>query len=239
MLWVLATAILFLFLFIFFELYKKPLEALFLKAFASFGFLLVFSYALYVRFDELIQMGNLSDDEIMPFKLALLILLGLVAGTFGDIHLGIRPLQDASKDKQIIVGGIVYFAIGHIFYLIALLSIGTFSYLSVSIGLIMTIVIFIGSKVLHFEMGIAKYPTLFYTFLIFMMVGQALANAIATNFDTFSTLIFMGSILFSLSDLLLAPIYYKGNKQKIMISTNLITYYAAQLLIAYSVLYII
>ncbi|MBU1140940.1 MAG: hypothetical protein KKG64_00290, partial [Firmicutes bacterium] len=80
---------------------------------------------------------------------------------------------------------------------------------------------------------------LFYTFIMFMLVGQALGYAISVEFSVFSVLILSGAILFSISDLLLAPIYYQGNKKKIMIALNFASYYAAQLLIAYSILYII
>lgn len=237
--WVLFVAIFLVGLFIFFELKDKPLRSLLIKGFASFGFLLVFASALYEKLDMGQHVFVVTSHYLDVIRIAPLILLGLIAGLLGDIHLELRSLLDPSKDKKIIVGGIVFFSVGHIFYLTALLMLGSFSYLSIIIGMIMSVLIFFASKLLKFEMGIAKYPTLFYTFIMFMLVGQALGYAISVEFSVFSVLILSGAILFSISDLLLAPIYYQGNKKKIMIALNFATYYAAQLLIAYSILYII
>ncbi|MBU1093046.1 MAG: lysoplasmalogenase [Firmicutes bacterium] len=238
-LYALIFALLALGSFIYFELKKKYLIAIFLKGFASFGFILTIGFAVI---DRITTYYN-GSIHVLPayvglYTVILVFLFGLVFGLLGDIFLALRPLLSPDKDKKIIVGGIIYFAIGHIFYLFALLMIGSFSYISVILGLVMAVIVFMGSKVLKFEMGIAKYPTIFYTFLIFMMVGQALANGIAADFSTFTSLVCAGAIMFSVSDLLLAPIYYQGNKNKWIIGLNLVTYYAAQLFIALSILYI-
>ena len=225
--------------FMVFELKKKYFVAIFLKGFASLGFILTFGFAVLTRLEAYHDgsIHNLLYDSGL-YTATMLFLFGLVCGLLGDIFLALRPLLSPEKDKKIIVGGIVYFAVGHVFYLVALLLVGSFSYLSVIFGLVMVVIVFLGSKILKFQMGIAKYPTLAYTFLIFMMVGQAFANGLATDFSTFTSLVFAGALLFSVSDLLLAPIYYQGNKNKFIIGSNLITYYAAQLLIAISILFI-
>ena len=103
----------------------------------------------------------------------------------------------------------------------------------------MTIVIYFGSQILKFEMGKAKVASLIYTFIIFMFVGQAVAFAGYVNYNTFSIMILIGAILFSISDLVLAPIYFKETYPRWLIIINYATYYGAQLLIAASILYII
>jgi uncharacterized membrane protein YhhN len=70
-----------------------------------------------------------------------------------------------------------------------------------------------------------------------MMVGQAIDMGIQKDFNTFSVLLVSGAVLFAISDLILAPIYYKSDNRKWMIALNLATYYAAQLLIALSIYY--
>ncbi len=232
-------AVLLVILFIYLELTDKPRTSMLSKGFASFGFILVFASALY----EKIDMGNhlfiVTSHYLNTLTISLIFLLGLVCGLLGDLYLAIRPLEKKEADKCVINGGILYFSLGHIFYFIALLLLGKFSYLSLILGIVMTIVIYFGSQILKFEMGKAKIASLIYTFIIFMFVGQAVGFAGFKDYNTFSVMILVGAILFSISDLILAPIYFKESYPKWMIIINYITYYGAQLLIAASILYII
>jgi hypothetical protein len=70
------------------------------------------------------------------------------------------------------------------------------------------------------------------------MVGQSLFLAIDSQFSLFSVVLMSGALLFGISDLLLAPIYFKGEKRVSFVIANLATYYLAQLLIAISILFI-
>jgi len=233
---VLILAIILVCLYIFVEVnYKNPLTSIFFKALASFGFISLFSVALLNR--SSLTTFNLTLGELLP--VAILFFLGLVTGLIGDLLLALRPLNEEKEDKKIIISGIIAFSMGHVFYLLGLLVLSSFSYLSIILGILMTIIIYIGSILLKFEMGIAKIPALFYTFLIFTMVGQAVSLGIQTDFNTFSVLISIGAILFAVSDLILAPIYFKGDKRDIMVIFNLSTYYAAQLFIAISIMYLL
>ncbi len=229
MLWIaLSYAILSTLVFIYVESkMKKPLLAWVLKALASFGFILVF----VIGFKENFMTAIFSD-------VAWFLLLGLVCGLLGDLVLALRPLQPKEKDKTIIVYGILFFSLGHIFYLISLISYKEFGSLSLILGLIMLVIIVGMSKVLGFVMGKAKIPTFFYTFLIFMMVGQAIYVGHLDNYSTFTTYLFFGAVLFAVSDLILAPIYYKNDNRALLIIFNLSTYYAAQILIALSIYYL-
>jgi uncharacterized membrane protein YhhN len=229
MLWIaLSYAILSTLIFIYVESKKnKPLFAWVLKALASFGFILVFTIGFYQRLNDSIQLN-----------IGLFILLGLVCGMLGDLVLALRPLQPKEKDKTIIVYGIMFFSLGHIFYLITLISYKEFGSLALILGLIMLPVIIAMSKVLGFEMGKARMPTFIYTFLIFMMVGEAIYVGHLDNYTTFSTYLIFGAILFAISDLILSPIYYKGDNRAFLVISNLLTYYAAQILIALSIYYL-
>jgi len=229
MLWIaLSYAIISTLIFIYVESKRnKPLFAWVLKALASFGFILVFVIGFYHRLNDSI-----------PLEIGLFILLGLVCGLLGDLVLALRPLQPKEKDKTIIVYGIMFFSLGHIFYLISLISYKEFGSLALILGIIMLTVILAMSKILGFEMGKARIPTFIYTFLIFMMVGEAIYVGHLDNYSTFSTYLIFGAILFAISDLILSPIYYKGDNRAFLVISNLLTYYAAQILIALSIYYL-
>lgn len=229
MLWIaLSYAIISTLIFIYVESKRnKPLFAWVLKALASFGFILVFVIGFYHRLNDSI-----------PLEIGLFILLGLICGLLGDLVLALRPLQPKEKDKTIIVYGIMFFSLGHIFYLISLISYKEFGSLALILGIIMLTVILAMSKILGFEMGKARIPTFIYTFLIFMMVGEAIYVGHLDNYSTFSTYLIFGAILFAISDLILSPIYYKGDNRAFLVISNLLTYYAAQILIALSIYYL-
>jgi len=238
MFYVLLLAVVLVILFISLEIRDRPLEAMFLKALASFGFIMVFAYAFYQYFSASYESIWPVSSDTIGIKVAVLFLLGLVAGLIGDLILALRPLQKKKVESVIINAGIVAFSIGHIFYYSGLLFIHEFSVLSILFSLAVTLFIHIMSKRLGFDMGKSKIPALIYSFLIFLMVGQALINGIFTGFDTYMTILFTGALLFAVSDLILAPIYFRNDRRKGMVVLNLSTYYAAQLLIALSIYFL-
>jgi len=223
---VLVLSILSVITYIIIEHMKKPLLALMVKGFASLSFISVFAASIFGRVQFI-------DKSVVSF-----VLLGLVAGLMGDLYLALRPLRPKAENEKIILGGIICFSTGHVFYIIALLSLSGFHWISIPISIVMTAIVIIGSKVMKFQMGIAKYPTYFYSLLIFLMIGQTIGHGIATEFGGFEILMVVGAILFGVSDLILAPIYYQGKDTKLLITLNLVTYYAAQILIAASIYFL-
>jgi len=219
------------------EVKGKPLFAFFFKGLASFSFLMVFAVAFGMKLGFLDE--GLIDYQNLRMPVPVLILMGLIAGLLGDLYLALRPLQDPKKNETIIISGIVCFSTGHLFYFSALMFLGPLSYLAIVLAFMMTLIIYLMSKKLGYQMGKAFVPTFIYSGLIFLMVGQALGYAIGNQFSPFSMLFLAGAILFAISDLILAPIYYAGNQKKIMVILNLSTYYLAQLLIAASIFFIL
>jgi uncharacterized membrane protein YhhN len=226
MVYVVGLSVIFVMIYIIIEHQKRPLLALMVKGFASLSFIIVFAAAVYGRV------------QFIDRALVSLVLLGLVSGLLGDLYLALRPLRPKAENEQIILGGITAFSVGHLFYLFALISLSGFHVIAIPIAIIMTIVVILGSKFMKFQMGIAKYPTYFYSLLIFLMIGSSLGHGLAAGFGMFEILMFLGAILFGISDLILAPIYYQGKDTKLMITLNLMTYYAAQILIALSIYFI-
>jgi len=218
----LGVAIIMAVIYITVELTQKPLISLYVKALASLSFIILGTYRL------------LYDVNNIPEYIGW-ILLGLASGMIGDIVLALRPLRPKEEDNLIIVFGIISFSIGHLFYLTALLMMSTFSWISLIVGLIAFVIVMVMSDVMKFDMKAARIPSYVYAFLIFFMVGQSVMAGVQLNFQTSSILFLIGAILFGVSDLILAPIYYTNKSSKLMIALNLLTYYGAQILIALSI----
>lgn len=238
MLYIVLLAIVLVILFIMIEIRNRPLDAIFLKALASFGFIMVFAYAFYQYFNASYESIWPVSSDTIGIKVAVLFLLGLVSGLIGDLILALRPLQKKDVESTIIIAGIVAFSIGHVFYYIGLVMIDEFSALPIFFSLAVTLLIHYMSKKLGFMIGACRIAVLIYSFLIFLMVGQALINGIFTGFDTYAFVLSAGALLFAVSDLILAPIYFLNDRRKFMVVLNLSTYYAAQLLIALSIYYL-
>jgi uncharacterized membrane protein YhhN len=203
------------------ELTQKPIISIYVKALASLSFIILGMTRLVLDYQDV--------PKVMGF-----ILLGLACGMIGDIVLALRPLRPKEEDKLIIVFGIISFSLGHLFYLTALFIISSFSWLALIIGLVVFVMVIIMSDVMKFDMKIARLPSYFYAFLIFFMVGQSFEVGRTLSFNSSSVLFLSGALLFGISDLILAPIYYTNKSSKLMIALNLLTYYGAQILIALS-----
>lgn len=206
------------------ELTLKPLISLFVKALASLSFIMLGLSSLLLGYNVFPQVFGW-------------VMLGLACGMIGDIVLALRPLRPKEEDKTIIVFGIIAFSLGHIFYLIGLNIVEPFYALSFVFGLFIAVLVFLASILMKFKMGIAKYPSYFYAFLIFTMIAQTVVLTGSLGSNKPYILFMIGAILFGVSDLILAPIYYANNRSKFMVAANLVTYYGAQILIALSLFY--
>lgn len=210
-------------LYIYIETLGRPLQSITFKGLASFGFIL-----LYV-------ISVLSSKIYLTHPtVTFLFGLGLVAGLMGDIYLALRPLRPINENHQIILIGTLCFLVGHIFYYSALVINGSFSFWAIIISLFITIGTFLASKVLKLNWGPSKIPSVIYSFLLFLVAGQAFMNGITIGFDGFYSAVTIGAILFGISDLILAQIYFGGKSNNPFIILNLSTYYAAQIFIAFS-----
>lgn len=224
-------------LFIYSKIKKYDLQAFFLKGLSSYMFILIYAYGFfnYIRKQNLI--GENIFIEVKNLRILILIGVGLVLGLIGDLFLEIQYFHPIKKTLQISYGMLV-FLLGHIFYIAALaIKIG-FVYWSLLIGGFMVIVVYLGSKIMKFEFKSLSLMTYLYTFVIFTMVGMSVFQAVELGFNAQSTLFMIGAILFGVSDLVLAPIYFQNRTDNLFVVTNLATYYFGQALIALSIMFI-
>lgn len=203
------------------------------KGFTSFMFIITGVYGAYHYFTTPPLGPVILLLETKYIKLLTLVILGLISGLIGDLFLEIQYFYKP-KREYIIHKGMIIFLIGHLFYIAAISIYTKFNYYSLLIGLIMTIIIYFGGKIMKFEMGQLEVMSYIYTFVIFCMVGASIFQAVELSFNAYSLSFMIGAILFGISDLFLAPIYFKGQKSNLFFTLNLSTYYLGQLGIAFA-----
>lgn len=211
----------------------RRLDGFYFKGLTSFLFIFLYAFGVYH-----LLLDSLNEINESMIILIVAIGLGLVMGLIGDLFLEVQYFHPKNKIKQIKYGMIV-FALGHLFYLVGITELVVFNIFSLLIGLIMTLITYIGAKLLKLEFGKLKIYSYGYSFVIFTMVGQSIFQTLELNASTFSLIFMIGAIFFGISDLLLAPIYFKKESNKYFVIANLGTYYLGQVLIALSIYYLI
>lgn len=224
-------------LFIYHVLKDKRLEGFYFKALTSFIFIIIFVYGVFRFYTKTPIIPEIVLFQYKYIYLFTFVLLGLVSGLIGDLFLEVLWFYKERRN-YIIKQGTIIFLIGHVFYILGLNSFVGFNYIALIIGLVMTIVVYLGSKMMKIDFQNLKIMTYLYTFVIFTMVGLSIMQAFDLSFSLYSISFMVGAILFGISDLLLAPIYFKNQNHNLFVVSNLATYYLGQLLIALSILFL-
>ncbi|MDY0278685.1 MAG: lysoplasmalogenase family protein [Acholeplasma sp.] len=223
--------------FMYFVILKNRIIGFYLKGLSSLSFVFIYGYGVYNFFIKNDGLDlTLSNNKFIYF--ILFIGLGLICGLLGDLFLEVQYFYEEKKHVQILYGMAAFF-IGHVFYILAISALIGFNLISILVGLVFTLLIAVGGEVLKMDFGILRFPSYLYTFIIFTMVGQAFFLAYSNNFNSFSLILMIGAILFGVSDLILAPIYFKNEKRVTFSILNLSAYYIAQMLIAISIMFLV
>lgn len=220
----LITCIVLALVFIVVRTLKTGLLAFLLKTLASFGFVASSIVAL-----------SLSSQEATIKLVMGLIAIGLLLGMIGDMILDLKVIYD-NNDHYYLNAGMLSFALGHIAYFSAFtiwaqyLGITVLSPILITAGIavVLTIGIMLSSKVLKLDFGKALWQTIVYTFILSFMTIYTLILAIQGG----SWLVFVGLLLFFLSDIVLSQQYFGGKiKSKPLIAINHLLYYSAQIIL--------
>lgn len=176
------------------------------------------------------------ENELNSF-LPLLVILGMVFAVGGDVVLDLKITYPADS-KIYTTTGMLLFLVTQICY-IGALSIVFSTHWAVFIAaiLVAAAIMLVSKFLLKFNFGKDIYAASAYAFMLCATVAQALFVLI-TAASAFSALFFSGAVLFLLSDALLSLTYFGGDDRKIVIALNHASYYAAQFLIALSLLFI-
>lgn len=171
-----------------------------------------------------------------------LIIMGGALGLVGDMLLDLKGVYK-NDEKVYLNGGFVFFLIGHIFYTGAVIYHMKFKWWIVLCGALISAVIGVAvvfsAKLMKVEYGSYKLIVAFYVAFLSMTMVMSVAAMIVSHFDKSAILMAVGSVLFLLSDVVLSNTYFGKDKDKQHhLFINHFLYYAAQYLIASSVLFI-
>ena len=173
---------------------------------------------------------------------AAFIIFGGALGMCGDITLDLKGLHEEYKD-QYMLSGFIFFLIGHVFFESGLIVKSGLSFKIILICLAACIVFsflnLASAKITKYVFG--KYTFIVWLYSIFLAFTTALSIAamITTHFEKPYIIMSVGSVLFMLSDLILSGTYFgEGQDKPIHYFTNHFTYYAAQILIMSSIMFI-
>ncbi len=218
---------------------KGGLTALFIKTITSLLFVLLSITAV------LIKPSN--------FYFGIFLVIGSAFGMIGDVLLDIQSIQ-REKSSTYFLAGMATFTIGHVFYIIAILSsyiefIGWQIALAIFSAIAVTALVRVLSSKMGFNFGKMKVLTLIYSVITMLTVTFSLnaMNAFGTLpmvagepmpeiMPRFITM-FVGTTMFAISDLVLSVVYFKDcGYKKTNIALNYALYYMSQFILSLSIL---
>ena len=219
-------------LMLFWFLYEKckaySLKATFIKTGTSLLFIILCAYGF-----------TKTSLKVFPS----FAIVGLALGMLGDVFLELKcVIKD--KDNDFTIAGFVSFGLGHVFYITGMYlefyrgQNVLYVILPLALGLLMGPGSMLVGKVCKLDYGKFKPIVFAYAILLFSMSFSTISLWIMSGFATNGMLLlFIGGILFAVSDLVLNPTYFGNNHEKPLdFIINGVIYYSAQYLIAFSIL---
>ena len=168
---------------------------------------------------------------------ATLIVIGGLFGLLGDIFLALKSISP-QHFKKLVGVGMLFFALGHVFYFISILTSTNITIYPFLIAIIpLVVAYFILSTKKFSSIGSIKIPALVYYYILSTTLIQSIFGAVDGT-AMFSVVFMIGTCFFFVSDSLLSFMYFGGAKGRAYSIVNLSTYYIAQILIALSILFI-
>ena len=173
---------------------------------------------------------------------SLLVTAGLFFGLLGDIWLDLKWNCPEENDRYTFAG-FWCFAAGHICFLTALIRFGGKDWstagivIPLALAAVLGIAVGMGEKLLSLDYGRFKSITMFYGALLIGTVLTSGSCILQAHFENSKfVLMFIGGVLFLISDLILSGTYFgKGKDRPADIISNHVFYYAAQFVIAFAV----
>lgn len=214
-------------LFLVFRIREGGLKAMFIKALASACFIgTAFVAFAYKR-------GH--------FEYCVLMILGFIFSLMGDIWLDLKYVYKQHSHIYT-YAGFLCFILGHIFFIPAIffeyneLKWQYFIITAVACGVFAVSSVLI-EKPLGLKYGRYKMITVVYSLFLSGTMFSAIGGLVYNGFSKRFIALAVGSVLFTLSDLVLSNIYFKeGGNTKANVVINHILYYSAQFIFASTLL---
>ena len=172
-------------------------------------------------------------------------IMALVCGLLGDIALDLKYVYK-EKDFEYTLAGFIAFGVGHILYVTGMFlefyngQNILYIIIPLAIGLLMGPITMLVGKLSNCDYGKIKPVAFIYAILLFSTVATGFSLWMMSGFaNTGILMFFIGGVLFAISDLILNLTYFaEGHEQPFDLISNSVTYYAAQFVIAFSILFL-
>ncbi len=179
--------------------------------------------------------------NLQEYTYGLLIVLGLVCGLLGDIWLDLKYAYPQDNDTYLYAGFYSFFT-GHIFFITAIFLSYKWTPWTMAISILTALAGAAGATLMEKPMKLSygKFrPTCFiYGFILMLTASSSIVAALVTGEKAWIVMS-IGGVLFLLSDLVLSGTYFgEGKNTPAHVVANHVLYYAAQFVIASSIIFV-
>ena len=219
---VMAIAIVMSLTFVFSWSKDRPLISFWLKGLAT---VTVIALGIYAVLNS--EVCNVSQ---------VLFVVGLALCMLGDLTLALLELLDESKKEQVIALGMIAFGMAQVVFVVGMSMVAGFMPFAILGGLGFAGIVYLMRKPMGLDFGKCLVPGLIYSATLATSLCSAITYMVVSGFSMAGIILTVGFGLFMISDLILSQIYFAKGEHKALYIPNLLTYYAAIILIAVSII---
>lgn len=181
-------------------------------------------------------------DNVNARTYGSLIIMGGALGLVGDILLDLKGIYK-NDERVYLKGGFIFFLVGHIFYIAAIVYSIKLKWWIVLLGAAVSAVIgvltVLSANLMKVHYGAYRRIVAVYVAFLAMTTVMSATAMIVSSFEKGYVLMAVGSLLFLLSDAVLSNTFFgRGKDKKHHLFINHFLYYAGQYLIAASIMFI-
>lgn len=181
-----------------------------------------------------VALGLLCAAKAGRTAYAALVSLGLILGAVGDVLLQLMECRPEKRDG-FFLSGLGAFLAGHVLYIAAFATAVRTTLWQFGAAALLFAAMFALQFPAKVNLGRMRGPVYGYAAVIALMAGYAFSCA-KYGSAALAALALPGGALFVISDAVLALMFFSPVKKKGLPALNLATYYAAQILLAFSIL---
>ncbi|MFA9464825.1 MAG: lysoplasmalogenase family protein [Velocimicrobium sp.] len=189
------------------------------KCLCSLGFLLV------------AVLGKIkSPDSLLFWRLFLALFLCFL----GDYFLA---KQEKVESERLFLLGLFSFLLGHCTFLFAFCYVRPWNGYTLIVPFLGVLLAIGLLRLKYMRVGTLKLPVLIYAYFVTALFVECTQVAVHGNGSVFYVIVFLGGLLFLISDEIILFLYFYKVKYGIMKFLNLFTYYSATFLLGLSIFY--